>query len=130
MTKGQEIAYKWNSTGAWERQAEAIDAAIAEAKRARTVECVRVTYVLLNAVPSCDGRCTCPCHAHIYPNLCSSISALNAPPASAYPFGCKCWTRLGEGGAWHRITTGGYTCGFQLDAKHCEVCGAPRTKGS
>ena len=38
MTKGQEIAYKWNSTGAWERQAEAIDAAIAEAVRKKTRE--------------------------------------------------------------------------------------------
>jgi hypothetical protein len=120
MTKGQSIVLAGYTPGHWDKEcAAAIDAAIAEAVSKRTVECAATFNKYCQEHYGVDGN----------PAIFDSILALNAPPAPAYPFGCKCWTRLGEGGAWHRVTTGGYTCGFQLDAKHCEVCGAPR-KGS
>ena len=119
MTKGQEIVCMYCPVTDSELVAM-IDAAIAVAVSRRTVECDRVASEWMREHGTMD----------VWTGLHLAIIALNAPPAPAYPFGCKCWTRLGEGGAWHRVTTGGYTCGFQLDAKHCEICGAPRTKGA
>jgi hypothetical protein len=88
---------------------------IAEAVSQRTVECADV-LVAAGYEGSMIHR---------------AILDLNAPPAPAYPFSCKCWL-LAKNGSWYRQEDfGTYTSTInpRFDAKHCEVCGAPRTKG-
>jgi hypothetical protein len=123
MTKGQEIAYRWNSSGAYERQAEAIDAAIAEAVRARTVECADV---LVRA--GYEGSMI-----HRF------ILDMNKPLLPPYPFEkpCQCWVysvpdaRAESQSNWRRLLATHNTCVYLCpDAAYCEVCGAARTKGN
>jgi hypothetical protein len=120
MTKGQEIAYKWNSTGAWERQAEAIDAAIAEAVSQRTVECAET------CVNSCRSLYQGVSASEIF--LSKAILALNTP-APTYPFEkpCKHWT-LRDDGSWLHYLQREPLAYQHLDASftHCPFCGAPR----
>ena len=87
MTKGQEIAFfvygNHNVDAKYELE-KSIDAAIAAAVEKRTVECADVAGYEFTK------------HDHTGYSVCNAILALNTP-ARAYPFGCKCWTRLGEG---------------------------------
>ena len=123
MTKGQEIAASIAGCELHSKlSANAIDAAIAEAVEQRTVECA--------------GICTTK---HFASDAARDILALDAPPAPAYPFAqpCKCWVysvpdaQAVSQSNWRRLlsthSTYVYAC---PDAAYCEVCGAPRTKGS
>ncbi len=117
MTKGQEIAFAVYGDKDHEL-GKAIDSAIAEAVSRRTVECAVLANKWSADLSSAE-------------RISRYILALNAPPAPAYPFGCKCWL-LAENGSWYRKEDfGTYTSTIhpRFDAKHCEVCGAAR-KGS
>jgi hypothetical protein len=123
MTTGESLVSIWRNNITLEQEkAAAIDAAIAEAKREARVECADV-LVRAGYEGSMVHR---------------AILDLNAPPAPAYPFGkdatgrqCECWEDASRVSPqhWSRDDSG-MDRWLPHDAAFCEICGAPRTKGS
>ncbi len=111
MTEGQRIVAENLPDSLLTQE---IDAAIAEAVRARTVECAAL--------------------ADNYKPVQRAILALNAPPAP-YPFAhpCKCWeyskpdAQAVSQSNWRRLLSTHNTYVYLChDAAFCEVCSAPR----
>jgi hypothetical protein len=124
MTKGQEIAQRFNAVDSFDRLAEEIDDAIAEAVSQRTVECAETLKAF------CVERHIWFAEGGLWRCGYDAILALNTP-AQAYPFGldasgkqCEHWQKKDD---WWGHKSGDYLIS---DYTHCPFCGAPRTKGS